>query len=72
MDKMTIARAVVFVLAWLNGFLASKGYKTIPVIDETQVAFAIAFVVSVYTTIKHNFFGKKGKAQKQAIETIKK
>ena len=71
MDKMTIARAVVFVLAWLNGFLASRGYKTLPVIDETQIAFAIAFVVSLYTAVKHNFFGKKGKAQKQVLDKVK-
>ena len=66
---MTIARMIVFVLVWVNGALAAKGYKTIPVVDETQVAFAIAFVVSVYTTIKHNFFGKKGKKQKEAIKS---
>ena len=68
MDKKTIARIVVFALVWVNGWLASKGYKTIPVIDETQVAFAIAFIVSVYTTVRHNFFGKKGQAQKEVLD----
>jgi SPP1 family holin len=67
LDKGTVARGIVFVLAWVNSFLASKGYKTIPVLDQATVAMLIAFGVSVYTFYKHNIFGKKGKALKDAI-----
>lgn len=67
MDKNSIVRLVIFVLAWLNGLLASKGLKTIPVLDNEQVAGVIAFLVSAYTFYKHNFFGKHGKALKDAI-----
>jgi SPP1 family holin len=69
MDKMTIARMIVFALGWINAGLVAKGFKSIPLLDEGQVAFAIAFVISVYTTIRHNFFGKKGKKQKEAIKS---
>jgi SPP1 family holin len=67
LDKGTIARGIVFVLAWVNSFLSSKGYKTIPVLDEQTVAMFIAFGVSAYTFYKHNFFGKKGQALKDAV-----
>ncbi|MEH7116059.1 phage holin [Neobacillus vireti] len=68
MDKGTIVRVLLFVLAWVNTFLASKGYETIPHVDETHVAMAVTFVISVWGFVKHNFFGKKGKAQKEAIK----
>jgi SPP1 family holin len=68
MDKGTVVRILLFALAWLNSFLASKGYETIPYIDETHVAMIVTFVVSSWGFVKHNFFGKKGKAQKEAIK----
>jgi SPP1 family holin len=67
LDKNSIARLIIFILAWVNSFLASKGYKTIPVLDQATVALIIAFVVSAYTFYKHNFLGKKGKELKDAI-----
>jgi SPP1 family holin len=69
LDKMTIARMLVFLLGWINAGLVAKGFKPIPVLDEGQIAFGVAFVISLYTTIKHNFFGKKGKKQKEAIKS---
>jgi SPP1 family holin len=68
MDKASIVRVLLFVLAWLNSFLASKGYKTIPYVDETHIAMAVTFVISAWGFIQHNFFGKKGQAQKEAIK----
>jgi SPP1 family holin len=67
LDKGTVARAIVFVLAWVNSFLASNGLHTIPVLDEQTVAMFIAFGVSAYTFYKHNFFGKSGKQIRDAI-----
>jgi SPP1 family holin len=67
LDRGTVARAIVFLLAWINSFLASKGLHTIPVLDEQTVAMFIAFGVSAYTFYKHNFFGKTGQQIKDAI-----
>ena len=67
MDKGTLVRLVLVVLTWLNTFLVSKGYDTVPVLDETQVALGITFVVSVWGWVSHNFLGKKGAAQKEAL-----
>jgi SPP1 family holin len=68
MDKGTIIRGLVFALAWLNTVLASKGYETIPHVDEVHVALAVSFAASVWGFVQHNFFGKKGKSAKEAIK----
>jgi SPP1 family holin len=68
MDKGTVVRVLLFVLAWVNSFLASKGYHTIPYVDETHVAMAVTFLISAYGFIKHNFLGKKGIAQKAVLD----
>lgn len=72
MDRKSIVRALVFGLAWLNTLLASKGYKTIPYVDEIHVAMILSFAISAYGFIKHNFYGKKGTAQKEAIKNLGK
>jgi SPP1 family holin len=69
MDKGTVVRMLLFLLAWLNSFLASKGYETIPHVNETNVAMLVTFVISAWGFIKHNFFGQKGKEQKAAIKS---
>jgi SPP1 family holin len=66
-DKGTIVRAVLFVLAWVNNVLASKGYKTIPVLDESTVATVITIIITAYAFYKNNIFGKKGKDLKNEI-----
>ena len=72
MDKGTIIRVVVFLAAWGNQLLVSKGYESIPGFDENNVSLVITLVVSIYAALKHNFFGKKGAEQKAAIEAAKK
>lgn len=67
MDKGTIVRGLLFVLAWVNSLLASKGMKTIPVLDQSTVAFWVTFVISAYTFYKHNVFGKKVKQIEDAV-----
>ena len=67
MDKGTIVRGVLFILVWVNSFLASKGYKTLPIPNENQVALIITFCVSAYTFYKHNVFKKKASEIKTAV-----
>lgn len=55
MDKKTIARFIVFILVWVNSFLAAHHYKTVPIVDDTQVALWITFIISAYEWIKHSW-----------------
>jgi SPP1 family holin len=55
MDKKTIARFIVFILAWANSFLAAHHYKTFPVVDDTQVALWITFAISAFEWMKHSW-----------------
>lgn len=61
-DKAFIAnliRVIVFVLAWLNNWLVSKGAHPLPVISDSQAAFAIAFIASVWTMVRENPFKRQ-------------
>jgi hypothetical protein len=55
MDKKALAKLIVFALVWINAFLTQQHLKTIPVLDETQVAFGLAFIYSAYEWIKHAY-----------------
>lgn len=68
MDKGTVIRIIIFVLAWVNQLLVSKGMQPLPVLDETILAGVITFFVSVWTLFRNNYITSKGKAQKQALE----
>jgi SPP1 family holin len=70
-DTATAVKAFLFVLTWLNVLLVRQGYNALPVIDETNAAIIVTFVISLYTTITHMFFGRKGQAQKAQLEAQK-
>lgn len=69
MDKGTIVRLVMMVLAYVNVLLAAHNYKTIQ-LDEKTVSVLVAIAISGYGFYKHNFFGKKGKALKDEIVKV--
>lgn len=66
MDKSTIVRVVLFVVVYVNAFLAAHNYHTIK-LDEKTVGIVVAFAISAYGFYKHNFFGKHGADLKKAI-----
>jgi SPP1 family holin len=68
MDRGTIIRIIMFILAWVNTYLVKKGLQPIPVLDEQVIAQIILFVVSVWTLWKNNYISKKGKKQKEVID----
>lgn len=68
MTKGTAFKTGAFVLLWVNVLLVRMGYDALPVIDETNTALLGTFLISLYTHISKQFFGKKGKAQKKALE----
>ncbi len=58
MDKATIIRLIVMLLAWINAFLAEKGINA-PVIGEETVSLGVAFAISLWTAWKDNPISRK-------------
>lgn len=54
-DVGSIVRTIVFILAWVNQFLATKHISPIPV-DEVTISTVITGVVSLITWWKNNNF----------------
>lgn len=63
LQKAAVVRVLVFVLAWLNQLLVSKGYSPLPVIDEETVSAVITFVVSVWVLFTDNKMKKENKTK---------
>ncbi|MES9681682.1 phage holin [Gottfriedia acidiceleris] len=63
-NKGAIIRIIVFVFAWLNQYLVSKGEQPLPVLGETEVAAVITFIASVLTLVKDNKVKPKAKEPK--------
>lgn len=68
MDRGTLVRTVLLLVAWVNTFLVSKGYETLPVISEEGIALALSFITSLWAWWKNNYVTSKGKAQKTALD----
>lgn len=54
MDKQSLARIIVFLMAWFNQYLVSQGKQPLPLVDEESVANTLTFIVSVWTLMKTN------------------
>ena len=72
MDKATLFRVIIFVFAWLNNYLVSKGLQPLPVVDETIVAWFATFVVSVWTLWKNNDITKKARNRTALLKSVEK
>lgn len=64
-NKVALIRVVLFLLAWINQYLVSKGLQPLPVLDEEAVSGVITFVVSVWALLGDN------KAKKEVKNTKK-
>ncbi|ANE86652.1 holin [Bacillus cereus] len=64
-NKGALIRIIVFVLAWLNQYLTSKGYQPLPVLGEAEVAVVVTFIASVLTLINDNKVTSKTKELKE-------
>lgn len=70
MDKGTIIRTVVLVIALVNQFLVSFGLYEIPGTAESQTDFLSALFTVVTAGIawfKNNYVTAKGKKQKEVL-----
>jgi len=71
MDKGTIIRTIVLLIALLNQFLVSLGLYEILGTAEEQTALLSAvftFVTAVVAWFKNNYITAKGKKQKEVLK----
>lgn len=69
-DVGSIVRTIVFILAWVNQFLATKHISPIPV-DEVTISTVITGVVSLITWWKNNNFSHAAQKGQQKIHEVK-
>jgi SPP1 family holin len=62
-NKVALIRVILFLLAWINQYLVSKGLQPLPVLDEEAVSSVITFIVSVWALLGDN------KAKKEVKKT---
>ncbi|HLS08068.1 phage holin [Lentibacillus sp.] len=70
MDKGTIVRSAVLVLALVNQFLVIIGKSPLPIDGEQfeqTVSFIFTAVTSVWAWFKNNYVTKTGKDQKKVL-----
>lgn len=69
-DVGSIVRTIVFILAWVNQFLATKHISPIPV-DEVTISSIITGAVSLWTWWKNNNFSHAAQKGQQKLHEIK-
>lgn len=70
MNKATILRFSMLILALINQFLASKGISPIPV-DEETISTIITAVIGLYVAYKDNPTSKEGKQANDKMKQLK-
>ena len=70
MNKATIVRFSILILALINQFLASKGISPIPV-DEETISTIITAIIGLYVGYKDNPTSKEGKWANQKLQKYK-
>lgn len=69
-DVGSIVRTIVFILAWVNQFLATKNISPIPV-DEVTISSIITGAVSLWTWWKNNNFSHAAQKGQQKLHEVK-
>lgn len=70
MNKATILRFSLLILALINQFLASKGISPIPV-DEETISTIITAIIGLYVGYKDNPTSKEGKIANNHMKQLK-
>ena len=69
-DVGSIVRTIVFILAWVNQFLATKHISPIPV-DEVTISSIITGAISLWTWWKNNNFSHAAQKGQQKLHGVK-
>lgn len=70
MNKATIVRFSLLILALINQFLANKGVSPIPV-DEETISMIITSAIGLYVAYKDNPTSKEGKQANEHMKQLK-
>ena len=70
MNKATILRFSLLILALINQFLANKGVSPIPV-DEETISMIITSAIGLYVAYKDNPTSKEGKQANEHMKQLK-
>lgn len=68
MDKASIARFLVLIVAVINSVLNLLGYQTISDELTNDLVAVVSGAVMIWAGWKNNYLSKKGQAQKQALK----
>ncbi|MMZ45718.1 Phage lysis protein, holin [compost metagenome] len=71
MDKASLIRTIILVIALANQVLVASGKSPLPIEDssvELLVSTILTIAASLWTWWKNNYISKKGKAQKAALK----
>ncbi|MGG3920677.1 phage holin [Geobacillus thermodenitrificans] len=68
MDKASITRYTVLVIAVINAVLNLLGYQTISDELTNDLVAVISGAVMLYVGWKNNYLSKKGRKQKEVLE----
>ena len=71
MDKGTVTRTIILVIALVNQFLVSFGLYEIPGTEQEQTAVisgVFTFVAAGIAWFKNNYVTAKGKKQKEVLK----
>ncbi len=71
MDKMSVIRTVILIIALVNQVLTLTGHSPLPISDETVNSFigtAFTIIASLWTWWKNNYIGQRGKDQKDVLQ----
>lgn len=71
MDRNSLIRTVLLVLALLNQVLTVYGLSPLPIDDaqvETAISLGFTIVIAVWSWWKNNYISQKGLQQKEALK----
>jgi SPP1 family holin len=68
MDKVSITRFALLIVAVINAVLNMLGYQTIPDDLVNDVVAVVSGVYALYMGWKNNYLSKKGRKQKEVLE----
>ncbi len=68
MDKASLTRFIVLVVAVINAVLNLLGYSTIPDDFVNDLVAVISGAYMIWVAWKNNYLSKKGRKQKEELE----
>jgi SPP1 family holin len=68
MDKVSITRFALLIVAVINAVLNMLGYQIIPDDLVNDVVAVVSGVYALYMGWKNNYLSKKGRKQKEVLE----